>query len=204
MKIYIYQIWFPTSKKCYIGQTDNLERRMKAHFKSGHLICRALWKYDDWQISILHTCQTRDESNRIEIEEIRNFNSIRPNGYNISRGGDGGDTFTGRHHTEETKKKMSESQKGNKHLLGFKPSEEQNKNQSRKMQGNQYAKGKNLGNQYAQGREYTEEQKKIQKEFMAGNQYAKGKNLGRKNPNAHSVQSEIKRLKTRIAKLKVE
>jgi len=89
MRIYIYAIWFPTSKKYYIGQTCNLKARMKNHFYSGSLVYYALWKYDDWKISILHTCKTRDEAYRIEIEEIRNYNSIAPNGYNLTRGGDG-------------------------------------------------------------------------------------------------------------------
>lgn len=87
MKIYIYAIWFPTSKKYYIGQTQNLKARMQAHFKSRNIIYNALWKYNDWQISVLHTCKTRDEANRIEIEEIRNFNSVVPNGYNLTKGG---------------------------------------------------------------------------------------------------------------------
>lgn len=130
MKIYIYQIWFPTSKKSYIGQTDNLQRRMPNHLKSGSLVCKALWKYDDWQITILHTCKTRDEANRIEIEEIRNFNSIAPNGYNLTAGGDGSGIPC-----EETREKMSKSHTGKKHSketiekirgsrLGYKPSKE--------------------------------------------------------------------------------
>jgi len=75
-KIYIYKIWFPTSKKYYIGQTSNLIAKIKYHLRSGSLVYKALWKYDDWEILILHTCKTQDEANRIEREEIRNFNSI--------------------------------------------------------------------------------------------------------------------------------
>ena len=33
-KIYIYAIYFPTSNKYYVGQTDNLKRRMSCHLIS--------------------------------------------------------------------------------------------------------------------------------------------------------------------------
>ena len=126
MKIYIYQIWFPTSKKSYVGQTKNLEQRMQGHLRSGSLVCKALWKYNDWQIEILHTCKTRDEANRIEIEEIRHYNCVAPNGYNLTHGGEGGDYWSGRKRPEhskkmfgrkaslETRKKLSNSLSGHK------------------------------------------------------------------------------------------
>ena len=86
--IYIYQIYFPTSDKCYIGQTKALDKRMKEHLRSDSVVCKALWKYDDWTVSILHTCQSRDVANTLEVEEIRNFNSVAPNGYNLTSGGE--------------------------------------------------------------------------------------------------------------------
>lgn len=103
MKIFIYQIWFPTNSKSYIGQTDNLKRRMSKHQRKDSLVGRALRKYDDWRVCILHTTNTRDAANLIEIEEIRNFNTIAPNGYNITRGGAGSNGF---HHTEASKRKI--------------------------------------------------------------------------------------------------
>ena len=129
MKIYIYVIYFPTSNKYYIGQTYSLEQRMYEHLRSGSVICKALYKYNDWKISILHTCKTRDEANRIEIEEIRNFNSVAPNGYNLTRGGEGGkpseetkeknrQAHLGTHHTKEAKNKVSKSLIGNKRSKG--------------------------------------------------------------------------------------
>ena len=130
-KVYIYRIYFPASGKCYIGQTKDLQRRMKEHLKSGQVVCKALYKYDDWAISVLHTCKTRDEANRIEIEEIRNFNSVVPNGYNVTAGGGG---MSGCTHTDEWKKE-----------------------QSIRLQGNQNGKGKNLGNKNGIGYKHTTE-----------------------------------------------
>jgi len=135
MRIYIYIIWFP-SKKSYVGQTYNLKGRMLSHLGAGSLVGNALRKYDDWKVSILHTVKIRDEANRIEIEEIRNFNSVCPNGYNLTRGGEGGlgcqiseetrkkisEAKKGHQVSEKTKKKLSEAQKGNKNLLGYKRS----------------------------------------------------------------------------------
>jgi len=88
MKIFIYIIQFPTSGKSYIGQTFNLKGRMLSHLSNKSLVGNALRKYDDWKVSILHTTRLRTEANRIEIEEIRNHNSVCPNGYNLTRGGD--------------------------------------------------------------------------------------------------------------------
>lgn len=137
-KIYIYQIWFPTNSKCYIGQTNNLKRRMKQHLNSGSLICNALLKVNNWTISVLHTVKSRDEANRIEIEEIRNFNSVAPNGYNLTAGGEGAThcketkekirkAHQGMHASDETKVKMRDSHLGeNNHFFGQHHTEESN------------------------------------------------------------------------------
>ena len=127
MKIYIYRIYFPASDKCYIGQTNDLQRRMKRHFESGSVICNALYKYDDWQVSVLHTCKSRDEANKVEIEEIRNYNSVAPNGYNLTHGGGGGPVMF-----------------GNQHAKGMKHSKEWCENKSEMMLGNKFGDG-NIG-----------------------------------------------------------
>ena len=110
-KVYIYCIYFPTSNKRYIGQTGNIKIRIFQHIKRDYPVGRALRKYNDWRVHVLHTVKTRDEANRIEIEEIRNFNSVAPNGYNLTRGGDGTD---GHKHSEESKAKISLNNKGMK------------------------------------------------------------------------------------------
>ena len=109
MKIHIYKIYFPTSKKCYIGQTIAFEKRMRQHIEAESVVGRAMRKHDDWQISILHTVKTKAQANLVEIEEIRNYNSVSPNGYNLTHGGEGGIC------SEETKAKISASMKG-RHL----------------------------------------------------------------------------------------
>lgn len=108
-KIHIYIIYFPTSDRSnpyYVGQTAYLNKRMAEHLKSGRLVCNAFWKYDDWTIEILHTTKDRDTANLLEIEEIRHYDCVAPNGYNLTHGGEGAT------HCEETKKKISDARKG--------------------------------------------------------------------------------------------
>lgn len=204
MKIYIYQIWFPISKKSYIGQTAYLERRMQEHFKSGSLVCKALWKYDDWQVTILHTCKIRDEANRIEIEEIRNFKSIAPNGYNLSGGGEG---FHGKHSEEakeknrqahlgkkaskETIEKLRKASIGNKRRQGYKHSEE-----SKKKMGHP-------GNKPFKGYHHSEESKEKLRKAHQGKHPEITKRNKENNP-MNRIDVKIKRLKTRIKKLEQE
>ena len=99
---------------------------MKEHLESGSLVCKALWKVNSWQVAILHTCKSRDVANTLEIEEIRNFNSVAPNGYNLSAGGAFSNPSDetrvrmskaqlGKKLSDETKKRMSEVRLGKKH-----------------------------------------------------------------------------------------
>lgn len=191
MKIHIYKIYFPEPDKCYIGQTNNLQKRMKEHLRSGYLVYKALYKYDDWQVSILHTCKTRDEANRIEIEEIRNSNSVAPNGYNLSAGGGGGALFTGKHHTEETKAKMCQAH------LGKKRSEEMRE----KMRGNQNALGfKHTKEQLEKMRTPSEEIREKMRKASLGNQNAKG----HKHSKETKLNMRLAQLKRRARELKQE
>ena len=179
-KICVYAIYFPTSDKYYVGQTDNLQRRMICHLGNKSFVGNALRKYDDWTIEILHTCKSRDgvNVNILEIEEIRHYNCVAPNGYNLSRGGEGGANGCHWNLSEETKERM---------------------------QGNQNAKGKNLGNQYAKGKHWKHTKEELEKMSKAqqGNQNAKGKNLGVDNV-AHRIDVKYKKLKNRIKKLEQE
>ena len=212
MKIHIYQIYFLTSNKCYIGQTRYLETRMLKHIKNKSLVGKALRKYDDWQVSVLHTCKSHDEANRIEIEEIRNQNSIAPNGYNLTHGGEGGDTFTDnpnkeairdkhKNLSEETLEKLRHALQGNQRAKG-------------KNLGNQFAKTINIGNQYAKWYKHTEETIEKLKETRKGrkpnegNHHTKeakkkmghfGKDNPMKNP-VNVIKCNISRLRNKIAK----
>ena len=72
----------------------------------------AISKYgwDGFEHHIIHSGLSRDEANCLEKEYISKFNLTNPEfGYNHTNGGDGTEGYS---HTDETKRKMSQSRKG--------------------------------------------------------------------------------------------
>lgn len=115
---YIYKITNLINKKAYIGETiQDVNLRWKAHKNLAKLdkgcpaLKEALNKYgvENFKFEVLIICF--DEDRLIyEKEYIKKYNTIAPNGYNISEGGvERG--FTGLKHTDETKKKISNASK---------------------------------------------------------------------------------------------
>ena len=108
---YIYRILNKLTKKCYIGETKSKDviwrwnqHKQKIEINKG---CPALQdavkKYgiDNFEFSVLIICFD-NERFKYEIEYIKKYNSVVPNGYNITKGGEGGG-FQGKTHTEEVK-----------------------------------------------------------------------------------------------------
>ena len=137
----IYKITNLIDNKIYIGKDENNNPK---YFGSGLLIKRAIKKYGkkNFKKDILEKCTTPKELNDKEIFWINKLNSISPNGYNLTIGGTGGDTFSiktqdeknniikkrlkttllkhgpnffKRKLTEECKKNISEANKGKKY-----------------------------------------------------------------------------------------
>jgi len=204
MKIYIYKIYFPISNKCYIGQTNNLEGRLIGHISCKSLIGFVLNKYDDWEISILHICNSRQEANRIEIEEIRNHNSKVPNGYNLTKGGEGiGDYWVGKKNPHSInhinniraaiKKRRSYFGKNNPvygkggTFKGKKHSKEARKKMSEAQ----------IGNKKSLGHKHSKEARKKMSEAQIGNKNS----LGCKRSKRTILKQQIGRLKFYINKL---
>lgn len=111
------------SNKYYVGIT-----KLKPHERWGkngygyrnQTFYRAIQKYGwkNFQHEIIAEHLTEDEAKKLEIILIDKLQShISKNGYNVTLGGDGflgirksgeNNSFYGKHHTEETKKKLSE------------------------------------------------------------------------------------------------
>lgn len=97
--------------KCYIGQTKNIVSRnynWKHEKIYGNSIItkdRDLYGFDSFELAILKECDD-SESDKWENYYIKQYNTLFPNGYNITNGG-----IRGWHHTEESKHKMSEVKK---------------------------------------------------------------------------------------------
>jgi group I intron endonuclease len=111
---YIYKITNTKNNKCYIGVTNQVpEKRWKDHknsIKNGRgcpLLREAFNKYGEgaFKFEVIIICFNEDVYN-YEIEYIKKYNSLVPNGYNIHKGGECGGNFLGKKHTEEAKQKM--------------------------------------------------------------------------------------------------
>ena len=114
---YIYRIQNRVSGKSYIGETRELEveTRWKGHIQAisrgqGCPALRdAIKKYglNKFTFTVLIICFDEDTFT-FEREYIKKYNSVVPNGYNITPGGEGGG-FVGRKHTVETIEKIRRS-----------------------------------------------------------------------------------------------
>lgn len=111
----IYKIQKKSDGKIYVGKTARtLEIRMNEHRWSTELyIDRAIRKYgmDAFEVSVIEECDDEEKLNEREIYWIAFYNCKKPNGYNMTDGGDGG---AGHVVSEEAKNKISKFHKGRK------------------------------------------------------------------------------------------
>lgn len=142
-----YLVTNKANQKAYVGiTTRSLERRWYEHcFEAkscGKLLSKAIKKYgkDSFEIQpIASSLGGVDDLKQIERVLIEQHNTLVPNGYNLTKGGDGVWGFKhspesvermaarnrGRTHSDETKKRMSEVRAGeNNHFFGRTHSEE--------------------------------------------------------------------------------
>jgi group I intron endonuclease len=96
----IYKATNIINGKSYIGQTkSNLERRMKGHVDSAlknndnRHFYNSIRKYGSqkFQWQILEHCDSKEELDEMEFHYIMQYNTYK-NGYNLTLGGDGGNT----------------------------------------------------------------------------------------------------------------
>lgn len=172
----VYKLTSP-SGKVYIGITmQPLEKRfMNGYgYKRCPVIYNAIKKYgwDNFKHEILFEGLTKEEAEKKEIELIAFYKSNqRVFGYNIENGGNTTGT-----HSEETKRKISE---GNKGKIVTKESIEKRRKTIEKNGGCSGEKNSFYG------KHHSEEVKKKQSELMKGNKY----NLG----NHHSKEFKKKK-----------
>lgn len=134
----IYKITNLLDNKIYIGQ--DLKNNPN-YYGSGIYLKNSikLLGKNNFKKEIIEYCKTKDELNEREIFWIKELNSTSPNGYNLSKGGDGGDTYT--HQNEERKKEIiqkrleSIEKNGGVYNKGKKMSDEQKKKISESRRG---------------------------------------------------------------------
>lgn len=129
----IYKITNLVNGKVYIGQSIDIEKRWMEH-KYAHtkhsLIGRALHRHGIGSFSFEVICECdKSELNDKEKEYIAKYDCMHPNGYNLKSGGgqcvvyseeskrkmsESQKLHTGWHHSEETKRKIGDAQRGKK------------------------------------------------------------------------------------------
>ena len=116
--------------KMYVGITcksPNVRWRNGEGYHTQQVIYKAIQKYgwDNFEHIIICQNKSKREAKNIEKYLIKNWNTKSPFGYNVTEGGDGS---YGYHHTEKTRKQMSEMRKGENHPLYGKHHSEETKN----------------------------------------------------------------------------
>lgn len=120
----IYKATNVLNKKSYIGKTERtFDIRLAEHIRDSKkenitsYFHRALKKYgiDNFEFIILAETDNLFELNNLEIEFISKLNTLKPNGYNITEGGTGVNTYRNldSERLEEIIKKSSEKRKEN-------------------------------------------------------------------------------------------
>ena len=123
--------------KRYIGITNNAKKRWcnrGVAYKGCNHFLTAIKKYgwENFTHYILEDGLTLEEANEREQYYIKRYKTQdREYGYNIQPGGHFVPSMLGKHHSEETKRKMSRSQKA----LHRVPTSEQRERQSKAMKG---------------------------------------------------------------------
>jgi len=142
-KFIIYLRRNKVNGKCYVGQTCDFKGReynwrcLKASYSNKYIDeDRAKYGLDNWTVEILGEVDNQEDAWELEQRFIMDYNTLWPNGYNLSKGGSGhnGCKFSdetrkkisealkgennplyGKHHSDETRQKLSESHKGKHH-----------------------------------------------------------------------------------------
>lgn len=112
----IYKITNAVNDKSYIGQTihdaekTRIRRHLNGHSRGSELVKRAIEKYgkDAFTYEILYDGIIPEFLDDLEIEAIKKFNTIAPNGYNLTTGGGSSSP------SEETRRKISKTLTGRK------------------------------------------------------------------------------------------
>jgi group I intron endonuclease len=99
------------NKKCYVGQTvKSFKKRLCRHIGSKYPIGNAIKKYgiENFKKYVYYGIP-EELLDYFEVELIKRLNSLSPSGYNLTTGGN-----KNKHYSEETKKKLSELNSGEK------------------------------------------------------------------------------------------
>lgn len=137
---YIYKITNTETNKAYVGKTNlTIQERFNRHIRNSsggqtHLY-KSMKKYgiDKFNIELLEECEP-DKLDQQEIYWIDELKTLMPNGYNMTIGGDGGDTSNSPNFIlamEKMHSQRSPEDYATYGMLGKKQSDHQKENQSK-------------------------------------------------------------------------
>lgn len=112
---YIYLIVNKVNGKTYVGQRKSSKEWYEDKYMgSGKYLKSAKQKYgiENFEKFLIQYCYSKEETDKAERFWIAEYRSRGKAEYNIADGGDGGG-FKGKHHSQESKRKLSEANKGN-------------------------------------------------------------------------------------------
>lgn len=108
----VYLITCLVNGKKYVGQTTQaLDKRINQHKYGDQYIDRAIRKYgwENFTVEVLKECKSKEELDYWEKYFIKVLNTKRPNGYNLTDGGEG---ISGLEFTAEHRKNISAARTG--------------------------------------------------------------------------------------------
>lgn len=214
----VYQARNKINGHKYIGKAIiTLDRRRNKHYNdafrgSNLYFHKAIRKYgwENFIWKVLYNSKSNKVLIKKEIYYIKKYNTLAPNGYNCTKGGDG---VTGRKHTDEEKNKIGLAGLGNKRSLGHKASKKTKKKMSISHMGNTNNLGKKfsdewrknisiglLGNKWNLGRKASKKIKKKMSLAHMGNISNLGKKLSDEWKKNISTANTGKKCKLEVKK----
>ena len=207
---YIYLITDTTNGMKYTGKHHyHIEGQLDPNYHGSGTIIKNIYKKrpETLKEEYIKTCYSEEEMCSDEQYYIKVFKTLWPNGYNLTEGGDGGIP------SEETRKKMSESRSSEKNpMFGKHHSDETKQKISRVHKGKQTSeetkkklssalKGRIMSDEHkkkigeaSKGRHHSEESKKKMSETK------KGLQSGEKHPMFGKHHSEEAKKKMSLAR----
>ena len=210
---YIYLRTNKVNEKQYVGQAKDLEKRQNDWKRKGRYAGKAInaarekYGIDAFDFKILKECEDED-LNYWETYYIKELNTKVPYGYNMTDGGEGcrgiepwnkgktniyseetkrkiSETQKGKHLSEETRKKIGEREKGEKHWnYGKHRPEETKKKIGEAQKGKQVSEEtKRKISEASRGRTFSEETRKKLSEYKGEKRWNYGKHLSEEHKN---------------------
>lgn len=182
---YIYITENLVNGKKYIGQKKSTKFLNERYLGSGAILHKAIQKYgkENFKVTMICECNSKEELDDKEVYYIKLYDAQNnPNFYNLTRGGEsglGGPKFKGHKHTEESRRLISESIKGEKNPFYGKHHTEETKAHMKEMAKFRKPVSEETRQKLSKirkGRKFTEEHRRKISEAQKGE---KGNNWGK-------------------------